>query len=61
MQALCLDCVYISHKNSLNIEVMFEYTWEKATASALVNSGMTENFIDVRMAEWWEMPRKVLP
>ena len=31
-----------------------------ATASALVDSGTTENFIDIRTAEWWGMPRKTL-
>ena len=44
---MSLDCVYVSHKNLLNIKVNFERTREKATASALVNSGATENFIDV--------------
>jgi hypothetical protein len=32
-----------------------------ATASALVDSGATENFVDFRTAERWGMPRKVLP
>ena len=31
-----------------------------ATASALVDSGATENFIDIRIAECWGMPRKAL-
>ena len=31
-----------------------------ATASALVDSGVTENFIDIRTAECWGMPRKTL-
>ena len=48
---MSLDRVYISHKNSLNIKVNFERTRERATASALIDSGATENFIDVRTAE----------
>ena len=58
---MSLDCVYVSHKNSLNIKVNFERTREKATASALIDSGATENFIDVRTAERWGLPRKTLP
>ena len=58
---MSLDRVYVSHKNSLNIKVNFERTREKATASALVDSGTTENFIDIRMVERWGLPRKVLP
>ena len=44
---MSLDRVYVSHKNSLNIKVNFECTQERATASALINSGATENFIDI--------------
>ena len=58
---MSLDRVYVSHKNSLNIKVNFEHTQERATASALIDSGVTENFIDIQTAEWWELPRKVLP
>ena len=58
---MSLNCVYISHKNSLNIKVNFECTKEKATASVLIDSGMTENFIDVRTAERWGLPQKILP
>ena len=61
VQAMSLDCVYVSHKNSLNIKVNFERTQERATASALIDSGATENFIDIRTAEQWELPRKALP
>ena len=57
---MSLDCVYVSHKNSLNIKVNFERTREKATASALIYSGATENFIDIQTAEQWGLPRKVL-
>ena len=53
--------MYVSHKNSLNIEVVFEHTWGMATASALVDSGATENFVDIRIVECWEMLRKTLP
>ena len=31
-----------------------------ATASALVDSGATENFINIRTAKCWGMPRKTL-
>ena len=58
---MSLDRVYVSHKNSLNIKVNFERTQEKATASTLIDSGTTENFIDVRTAEQWGLPRKILP
>ena len=58
---MSLDHVYISHKNSLNIEVVFEHTWEKATTNALVNSGVTKNFVNIWTAEHWGMLRKVLP
>ena len=58
---MSLDRVYVSHKNSLNIKVVFKHTWEKATANVLIDSGATENFVDIRMVEWWGMPRKVLP
>ena len=58
---MSLDRVYVSHKNSLNIKVNFERTRETATASALVDSGVTENFIDVRTVERWGLPRKTLP
>ena len=58
---MSLDRVYISHKNSLNIKVNFERTREKATVSALIDSGATENFIDIRTAEQWGLPRKTLP
>ena len=44
---MSLDRVYVSHKNSLNIKVNFECTWERATASALIDSGAMENFIDI--------------
>ena len=57
---MSLDCVYVSHKNSLNIKVDFEYSHEMATASALVDSGATENFVDICTAECWGMPRKTL-
>ena len=57
---MSLDCVYVSHKNSLNIKVNFERTREKATVSALIDSGATENFIDIRTAERWGLPRKTL-
>jgi hypothetical protein len=39
--------VYVGYKNSLNIEVVFEHTWGMATASALVDSDATENFINI--------------
>ena len=58
---MSLDRVYVSHKNSLNIKVNFERTRERATASALIDSGATENFIDVQTAERWGLPRKTLP
>ena len=58
---MSLDRVYISHKNSLNIEVVFERIWGMATANTLIDSGAIENFVDVRMAERWGMPRKTLP
>ena len=61
MQAMSLDQVYVSHKNSLNIEVVFECTWGTAIASALVDSSVTENFVDIRTVECWGMPRKMLP
>jgi hypothetical protein len=32
-----------------------------ATASVLVNSGVTENFVDIHTAERWNMLRKTLP
>ena len=48
---MSLDRVYISHKNSLNIKVNFEHTQEKATTSALVDSGAMENFIDIQTVE----------
>ena len=32
-----------------------------ATASTLIDSGATENFVDQRTAERWHMPRKELP
>ena len=38
----------------------FEHTHGMATASALVDSGATENFVDIRTAECWGMPRKTL-
>ena len=57
---MSLDRVYVSHKNSLNIKVNFERTRERATTSALIDSGVTENFIDVQMAEQWGLPKKVL-
>ena len=38
----------------------FEHTHGTATASALVDSGATENFVDIRTAERWGMPRKTL-
>jgi hypothetical protein len=60
VRALSLDRVYVSHKNSLNIKVDFEHTHGMATASALVDSGTTENFIDICTAERWGMPRKTL-
>jgi hypothetical protein len=31
-----------------------------ATAIALINSGATENFVDVQMVERWKMPQKTL-
>ena len=61
MRALSLDRVYVSHRNSLNIAVQFEHTRGTATASALIDSGATENFVDQRTAEQWQMPRKELP
>jgi hypothetical protein len=56
-----LDQVYVSHKNSLNIDVDFQHTLGTAMASTLVDSGATENFVDIRTAERWAMPRKTLP
>jgi predicted aspartyl protease len=53
--------VYVSHKKSLNIQVDFEHAQGMATASALIDSGATENFVDIRTAERWNMPRKTLP
>ena len=38
----------------------FEHSHGMATTSALVDSGATENFVDIRTAEHWGMPRKVL-
>ena len=58
---MSLDRVYVSHKNSLNIKVNFERTQERATTSALIDSGATENFINVRTVERWGLPRKILP
>jgi hypothetical protein len=52
--------VYVSHKNSLNIRIDFEHSHGMAMASALVDSGATENFVDVRTAERWGMPRRKL-
>ena len=58
---MSLDQVYVSHKNPLSIKVVFECTWGTVTASALIDSSATENFVDVRTAEWSGMPRKTLP
>jgi hypothetical protein len=52
--------MYISHKNLLNIKMDFEHLCGMATASALVNSGATENFVNIQIAKRWEMPRKTL-
>ena len=52
--------MYVSHKNSLNIKVDFEHTHGMAIARELVDSGATENFVDIRTAERWGMPRKTL-
>ena len=57
---MSLDHVYVSHKNPLNIKVNFEHTHRMATTSALVDSGATENFINIHIAECWGMPRKTL-
>jgi hypothetical protein len=45
--------VYVSHQNSLNIEVEFEHSQGTATeqAKALVDSRATENFVSQRTAE----------
>jgi predicted aspartyl protease len=44
----------------LNIKVDFEHSCGMAMASALVDSGATENFVDIQTAERWGMPRKKL-
>jgi hypothetical protein len=52
--------MYISHKNSSNVKVNFTNMRETATATALIDSGATKNFVNLRMAEQWKMPRKTL-
>ena len=61
VRAMSLDHVYVSHNNSLNIKVNFECTWEMATTSALIDSYVTKNFIDIQMVKWWGLPQKTLP
>ena len=42
------------------VKVNFEHAQGKGTANALVDSGATENFIDIRTAERWGLPQKTL-
>jgi hypothetical protein len=48
---LSIDRANSSPKNSLYVKVNFEHAQGRGTANALVDSGATENFIDVRTAE----------
>jgi gag-polyprotein putative aspartyl protease len=58
---LSIDRANSSPKNSLYVKVNFEHAQGKGTANALVDSGATKNFIDIRTAERWGLPQKTLP
>jgi predicted aspartyl protease len=45
----------------LYVRVNFEHSQGRETARALIDSGATENFVDIRTAERWKLPRKTLP
>jgi hypothetical protein len=58
---LSIDRVDSGPKNSLYVKVNFEHAQGGGTANALVDSGATENFIDIRTAERWGLPQRTLP
>jgi hypothetical protein len=55
-----LKKVVLSKKKALNVPITFSSTQGSKEGCALINSGATENFIDKRMACWWELPTRDL-
>jgi hypothetical protein len=60
-QDMTVDRANASPKNALYVGVKFEHSQGKETACTLVDSGTTENFVDLRTAERWKLPRRTLP
>ena len=58
---MSVDRVNSGPHNSLYVRVNFEHSQGRETAHALIDSGATENFVNIRMAERWGLLRKTLP
>ena len=58
---MSVDRVNSGPHNSLYVRVNFEHSQGRETACALIDSGATENFVDIRTAERWKLLWKTLP
>ena len=56
-----VDRVNSGPHNSLYVRVNFEHSQGREAARGLIDSGATENFVDIRTAERWGLPWKTLP
>ena len=55
------DDVYIAAWKSMTIRFYVQSIAKRAEAVALVDSGATENFLNLTYAKWLKLPIKVLP
>jgi hypothetical protein len=53
--------VYISARKSMTVRTYIHSKSKQAEAVALLDSGATENFLNLKYAEWLQLPIKRLP
>ena len=52
--------LYINYANALNLPLFFYQRYEKVIEEALLDSGVTENFIDYQTVAQWQIGTKTL-
>src|SRR5712671_4354323 len=56
-----LDNVYMSNRKSMNLKAYVHAAHRRTEAPALLDSGATENFMNLTYAKWLKLPFKCLP
>jgi len=55
------DNVYMSNQKSMSLRVYVHTTHRRTEAPALLDSGVTKNFMSLTYAKWLKLPFKRLP